>query len=137
MVLGEVLVGRFAAPGTRRRLAFPLAAGMGVPLLALAFRPPLPLAGVLLLVTGFGFAYELGIQQAFLASLPERWRGQAFGLNSTGAMGGQGLIPSATGGLASAVGAGAAMALAGAATILAALALRGPLTPMASGTEPG
>ena len=127
MVLGEVLVGRFAAPGTRRRLAFPLAAGMGVPLLALAFRPPLPLAGVLLLITGFGFAYELGIQQAFLASLPERWRAQAFGLNSTGAMGGQGLIPSATGGLASVVGAGAAMALAGAVTILAALALRGPL----------
>jgi MFS family permease len=45
MVLGEVFVGRFAAPETRRRLAFPLAAGMGVPLLALAFRPPLPLAG--------------------------------------------------------------------------------------------
>jgi MFS family permease len=128
MVLGEVFVGRFAAPETRRRLAFPLAAGMGVPLLALAFRPPLPLAGILLLVTGLGFAYQLGIQRAFLASLPERWRAQAFGLNSTGAMGGQGLVPSATGGLASVVGAGAAMALAGAVTILAALALRGPLT---------
>jgi hypothetical protein len=43
-------------------------------------------------------------------------------------MAGQGLVPTATGGLAAAFGAGAAMALAGAATILAALALRAPLT---------
>ncbi len=42
-------------------------------------------------------------------------------------MGGQGLTPSAAGGLALAVGAGPAMAIAGAVTILAALALRGPL----------
>jgi MFS family permease len=128
MLLGDVLVGRFVRPGTRRRLAFPLAAGMGVPLLALGFRLPLPLAGVLLLICGSGFAYQLGIQRAFLDSLPEGSRAQAFGLNSTGAMGGQGLTPSAAGGLALAVGAGPAMAIAGAVTILAALALRGPLT---------
>jgi MFS family permease len=128
MLLGDVLVGRFVRPGTRRRLAFPLAAGMGVPLLALGFRLPLPLAGVLLLICGSGFAYQLGIQRAFLDSLPEGRRAQAFGLNSTGAMGGQGLTPSAAGGLALAVGAGPAIAIAGAVTILAALALRGPLT---------
>jgi predicted MFS family arabinose efflux permease len=128
MLLGDVLVGRFVRPGTRRRLAFPLAAGMGVPLFALGFRLPLPLAGVLLLICGSGFAYQLGIQRAFLDSLPEGRRAQAFGLNSTGAMGGQGLTPSAAGGLALAVGAGPAMAIAGAVTILAALALRGPLT---------
>jgi predicted MFS family arabinose efflux permease len=128
MLLGEVLVGRFARPDTRRRFAFPLAAGMGVPLLGLAFRLPLPLAGVLLLICGSGFAYQLGIQRAFLDSLPEGRRAQAFGLNSTGAMGGQGLTPSAAGGLALAAGAGPAMAIAGAVTILAALALHGPLT---------
>jgi len=128
MLLGEVLVGRFVRPGARRRLAFPLAAGMGLPLLAMAFRLPLPLVGVLLLICGSGFAYQLGLQRAFLDSLPEGRRAQAFGLNSTGAMGGQGLTPSAAGGLALAVGAGPAMAIAGAATILAALALRGPLT---------
>jgi hypothetical protein len=43
-------------------------------------------------------------------------------------MTGQGLIPPLAGGLALAVGAGAAMTVAGAATILAALLLRGPLT---------
>ena len=60
-----------ARPGTRTRLAFPLAAAMGVPLLALVFRPPLPLACLALLASGAGFAYQLGIQQAFLDSLPE------------------------------------------------------------------
>jgi hypothetical protein len=133
MLLGDVLVGRFVRPGLRRRLAFPLAAGMGIPLLALACRLPLPLVGALLLVCGFGFAYQLGIQRAFLDSLPGGSRAQAFGLNSTGSMGGQGLTPSAAGGLALAVGAGPAMAIAGAVTILAVLALRGPLTGRTTG----
>jgi len=128
MLIGDLLVGRFCAPATRTRLAFPLAAAMGVPLLALVFRPPLPLACLALLACGAGFAYQLGIQQAFLDSLPERRRGQGFGLNSTGMMGGQGLTPAVAGALAGATGAAAAMAVAGAATAVAALALRGPLT---------
>lgn len=128
MLLGDVIVGRFCRPRTRRRLALPLAAAMGVPLFALAFRPPLPMAAVALFACGTGFAYALGIQQAFLDSLPARLRGRAFGLNSTGIMGGQGLFPTAAGGLASAFGAGVAIAVAGAATVLAALVLRGPLT---------
>jgi len=128
MVLGEVLIGRFCPPARRRRLAFPLVAAMGIPLLAFFCRPSLPLAGLALLVVGLGFAYQLGIQQAFLDSLPEQRRGQAFGLNSTGAMGGQGLIPPAAGALAALLGAGPAMAIAGVATVLAALALHRPLT---------
>jgi predicted MFS family arabinose efflux permease len=132
MLLGDVVVGRFCRPAARQRLAFPLAALMGVPLLALAFRPPLPVTGAVLFACGFGFAYMLGVQQAFLDSLPGRLRGQAFGLNSTGTMTGQGLIPPVTGGLAAAFGAGPAMAIAGAVTILAALLLRGPLTGRAS-----
>ena len=128
MLLGDVIVGRFCRPRGRQRLAFPLAAFMGVPLLVLVFRPPLPLAAAVLFATGFGCAYSLGIQQAFLDSLPDRLRGQAFGLNSTGLMTGQGLLPAATGALAAMAGAGGAMAVAGAATVLAALLLRGPLT---------
>jgi predicted MFS family arabinose efflux permease len=127
MLIGDLLVGRFCTPATRTRLAFPLAAAMGVPLLALVFRPPLPLACLALLACGAGFAYQLGIQQAFLDSLPERRRGQGFGLNTTGTMGGQGLTPAVAGALAGSVGAAAAMAAAGAATVLAAFALRGPL----------
>jgi predicted MFS family arabinose efflux permease len=128
MLLGDLVVGRFCRPAARQRLAFPLAALMGAPLLALAFRPPLPVTGTVLFACGFGFAYLLGVQQPFLDSLPDRLRGQAFGLNWTGMMAGQGLIPPVAGGLAAASGAGPAMAVAGAATILAALLLRGPLT---------
>ena len=101
---------------------------MGVPLLAFFFHPPAPLAGAALCVSGLGYGYQLGIQQAFLDSLPPQLRGQAFGLSATGTMGGQGLIPPAAGGLAAALSAGTAMAVAGAATIVAAFALHGPLT---------
>jgi MFS family permease len=128
MLLGDVLVGRFCRPRTRTRLALPLAAVTGAALLPFIVRPPLPAAALILLTSGFGFAYQVGIQQAFLDSLPPRLRGQAFGLNSTGAMGGQGLIPPLAGVLASALGPAPAMALAGAATVVAALALRAPLT---------
>ena len=128
MLLGDLLVGRFCAPATRMRLAFPLAAAMGVPLLGLVFHPPLPLACLALLACGTGFAYQLGIQQAFLDSLLERRRGQGFGLSSTGTMAGQGLTPALVGALAGGIGAAAAMAVAGTATALAALALRGALT---------
>ena len=136
MLLGDLLVGRFCTPATRTRLAFPLAAAMGLPLLVPVFRPPLPLACLALLASGAGFAYQIGIQQAFLDSLPEERRGQGFGLASTGTMGGQGLTPALAGALAGALGAAAAMAVAGAATVLAALALRGPLTGTIIGSAP-
>lgn len=137
MLLGDVIVGRYCLPAVRERLAFPLAAAMGVPLVALLARPPVPLAALALLACGFGFAYELGLQRAFLDSLPDGLRGQAFGLNATGGMGGQGLFPPVAGALALAFGAGAAMAIAGLATVLAALALRHPLTGRWRATGPG
>ena len=128
MLLGDLLAARFCPPAARRRLVFPLVVTMGAPLLAMPFRPPLPLAALALLACGAGFAYQLGLQQAFLDSLPERRRGQGFGLCTTGAMGGQGLTPAVTGALAGSLGAGVGMAIAGAATIAASLALRGHLT---------
>jgi MFS family permease len=81
-----------------------------------------------LLACGAGFAYQIGIQQAFLDSLPEGRRGQGFGLGATGTMAGQGLTPALAGALAGVLGAAAAMAVAGAATVLAALSLHRPLT---------
>ena len=129
MLLGDGLVGRFCRPRTRERLAFPLALLLGVPLLAIVFHLPVLLAVAALFVSGLSFGYQLGIQQTFLDAVPPRLRGQAFGLNSTGLMGGQGLIPPVVGALAGAAGIGAAIAVAGASTVLAALALRRPLTP--------
>ena len=71
------------------------------------------------------------------AAIADGLRGQAFGLNATGGMGGQGLFPPVAGALALAFGAGAAMAIAGLATVLAALALRAPLTGRWRATGPG
>jgi hypothetical protein len=77
---------------------------------------------------GFGVAYVLGLQRPFLDSVPSELRGQAFGLNSTGVMSGQGLAPWGTGGLATILGPAGAMAAAGCAGVAAVLALYRPLT---------
>ena len=136
MLLGDLLAARFCPPAARGRLVFPLVVTMGMPLLALPFRLPLPLAGLALLACGAGFAYQLGLAQPFLDSLPERRRGQGFGLSTTGAMGGQGLTPAMTGALAGVLGASAVMAIAGAATIVTGLALRSHFTGHLTGPSP-
>jgi predicted MFS family arabinose efflux permease len=129
MLAGEAVIGRFCAPRTRERLTLPLAAGMGLPLLGFVALPPIPVAAMLILATGFGFGYELGIERSFLDALPTGAQGQAFGLRSTGLMTGQGLGPAAAGAVAGALGPGPTMAIAGGCCVAAALALRGALTP--------
>jgi MFS family permease len=129
MLVGDLVVGRCMRPSARERVAFPLAASMGLPLLVFGLHPDLPVAAGLLGLAGAGFGYALGIQQAFLDSLPETLRGQAFGLSTTGLMGGQGLGPPVAGALAAVLGVGPAMSVAGAATVLAAFALHPHLRP--------
>ena len=128
MLAGDVLVGRFCRPALRQRLVLPLLVVTGAPLLALPLHPPWLVVAAALFCCGFGFGYQLGIQQAFLDSLPEGLRGQGFGLLSTGLMGGQGVTPPLAGALAAAAGPAAAMAAAGTATVLAACCLRRALT---------
>ena len=129
MLLGDVAVGRLCRPASRGRLAFPLALLVGVPLLAFVFRPSLLLAAAALFAAGVGCAYPLGLQQALLDSMPAGLRGQGFGLNTTGMMGGQGLLPAAFGALAAILGPSGAIAAAGAATLLAVVGLRRQLQP--------
>jgi hypothetical protein len=129
MLVGALVLGRFCRPRTRERLALPLAIALGLPLLVFALGPTLPVAGALLVTSGLCCGYGTGIQRIFVDSLPEGRRGQAFGLASTGMMGGQGLSPPLAGALAVAVGVGGAMAACGALVVLSALALRHPLSP--------
>ena len=128
MLAGDVVIGRFCRPAMRRRLVFPLALMTGAPLLALILHPPWLVVAAALFGCGFGFGYMLGIQQAFLDSLPEGLRGQGFGLLSTGLMGGQGVTPPLAGAVAAVAGPAAAMAATGAATVLATCCLRHALT---------
>jgi predicted MFS family arabinose efflux permease len=126
MFAGDLVVGRFLAPRTRERLVAPLVGLLGLPLIALAAAAP-PLAALgLLLVAGFGFAYKLGLQRAFLDALPQERRGQAFGLLTSGLMTAQGVGPAVFGALATVTGAGAAIALAGTATIACLTFIRAP-----------
>jgi predicted MFS family arabinose efflux permease len=128
MVIGNFVVGRIFRPPARRRLAFPLAVITGAPLLIFAFHLSLPLASGALLISGFGFGYGLGIQRAFLDSVRPALRNQAFGLNATGLMGGQGVIPPVMGWLAAVLGTGFAIMIAGASAVVSAIALYGSLT---------
>jgi Na+/melibiose symporter-like transporter len=124
MLLGNFVVGRLCAPAVRERLVLPLTMLVGAPLLAFAWRPPLVVAALALAVSGTGLAYSLGLQRAFAEAVPRHLRGQGFGLASTGLMGGQGLLPSAFGGVATVLGAGGAMAIAGASVVAGALLTR-------------
>lgn len=128
MLTGEIAIGRFCRPHIRERLCFPMATLMGLPLLAFAIPISVPVGAALLAATGAGFGYQLGLQQRFLDAIPHHLQGQAFGLRTTGLMGGQGAGPVAAGGLAAAFGPGAAITATGAATVLAGLWLHDTLT---------
>jgi predicted MFS family arabinose efflux permease len=128
MLTGTWLVGRFCGPAARQRLALPLALLTCLSWVVFVVRPPLAGSVVLMFADGFGVAYVLGLQRPFLDSVPSELRGQAFGLNSTGAMSGQGLAPWGTGGLATILGPAGAMAAAGCAGVASVLALYRPLT---------
>jgi predicted MFS family arabinose efflux permease len=128
MMAGTWLIGRFCRPATRQRLALPLALLTGLPWLVFLIHPPLWVLAIAMFGCGCGFAYELSIQQQFLDSVPGELRGQAFGLNSTGLMSGQGFTPWLSGALAGILGPAGAMAAAGGAGIASSLALYRALT---------
>ncbi|MEV7780075.1 MFS transporter [Kitasatospora sp. NPDC088351] len=108
MLTGALVVGRLVRPPVRERLVAPLAAVMGLPLLAFAAGPGAGLSAVLLLCAGTGFAYSLGLQRAFLDAVPAAAQGQAFGLLHSGTMTLQGVGPACFGVLATVAGTGAA-----------------------------
>ncbi|MFH9366026.1 MFS transporter [Streptomyces anulatus] len=120
MLVGDLLVGRFLRPHTRERLVVPLVALAGLPLIGFAAEPGVGVSSCLLLVSGLGYAYGLGLQRPFLDALPQDGRGQAFGLAGSGSMTLQGVGPVCLGAVAAAIGTGGAIALAGGAAVLTA-----------------
>ncbi|MFE4175503.1 MFS transporter [Streptomyces sp. NPDC056909] len=125
MLAGDLAVGRFVRPATRERLVPALVVVLGLPLAGFALNPPWVVCAVLLLVTGTGFAYALGLQRPFLDAVPEARRGQAFGLLSAGLMSVQGVGPAVFGTVAEFTDVGMAMALAGLATVCVAGGMAG------------
>lgn len=126
MLIGDLVIGRFVRPSWRERLSGPLVLLLGAPLLLLPAAPPLPVTAALLVLSGFGFAYSLGLQRAFLEAAPENRVGQMFALLSTGLMALQGVGPLLAGALAELTTPATAIACAGAATMLVAVTTRKP-----------
>jgi hypothetical protein len=82
MIIGNLVAGRLLTPSPRH--VAPLILLLGLPFTAFPLNPHPAILAVLAVVSGTGFAYTLGIQQAFLDAVPSLARGQAFGLLSTG-----------------------------------------------------
>ncbi|MFE7892775.1 MFS transporter [Streptomyces sp. NPDC057412] len=120
MLAGDLLVGRLLRPPTRERLVVPLTALTGLPLVGFSAGPGVGVSSCLLLLSGFGLAYGLGLQRPFLDALPQDGQGQAFGLLGSGSMTLQGLGPACFGAVAAGIGTGGAIALAGGAAVLTA-----------------
>jgi MFS family permease len=99
-VASELLAGTLLGPAARERVTVPLAAASLLPMTAFATDPPLPVAIVLLLLTGLCAAYALGMDKWFVEEVPESLRGQAMSLMGAGIMTLQGIGMAAGGAIA-------------------------------------
>jgi predicted MFS family arabinose efflux permease len=127
MLAGNLIVGRWIRPRMRERVAPALVGLMGSPLMILLDRPPLVVTAGLLVLTGTGFAYSLGLQRRLLHATPRERQGQLFALLSTGLMALQGVGPLVFGAVAQIAGPGAAIAAAGACTVAGAMLAKPPI----------
>ena len=78
----------------------PLAAAACGVLILFAFRPPLPIALMVLAVSGLFDCYQLAANASFVAATPARQRSQAFGIAQGGMSLGQGVAIVTAGALA-------------------------------------
>ncbi|WP_424528197.1 MFS transporter [Sphaerisporangium viridialbum] len=90
-ITSETLVGSLLGPRGRARLTMPVAVLAMLPALGYAFEPSLGWALVCQILTGCGISYSLGLDQWFIAAVPEELRGRAMTLMTAGLMTAQGL----------------------------------------------
>ncbi|MEU8225202.1 MFS transporter [Kribbella sp. NPDC048915] len=89
-VLGELVVARFT-PSVRRRLVVPLLLVSQLPAIAFVAVPPVPVAAVLLAISGAGFAFNQGIDPLILQHADPAYRGRLFTVQGSGMMAIQGV----------------------------------------------
>lgn len=102
-IVGEVLAGSLLGPRGRERVVLPVAAVLLLPFLLYAVRPPLGLALPAVALAGMGMAYTLGLDQWFVAAVPDELRGRAMTVQTAGTMTLQGLGMALAGAAAEAV----------------------------------
>jgi predicted MFS family arabinose efflux permease len=89
--VGAVMFGRLVRPQQRLRWMGRLAILSCAVLILFAFRPPLPVALVVLAVSGIFDCYQLAANAEFVSAVPPHQRSQAFGIAQGGMNLGQGL----------------------------------------------
>jgi predicted MFS family arabinose efflux permease len=89
--VGAIGFSRFVDPARRIRWMSPLAMAACGTLVLFVFRPPLPIALVLLSVSGIFDCYQLAANASFVAATPAQQRSQAFGIAQGGMSLGQGV----------------------------------------------
>jgi MFS family permease len=109
-------------PERRMRFLGLLALAACVPLVFCALKPGLAITVLLWALSGLASSYHLPASAAFVQAVPDRQRGQAFGVASTALKSSQGLGILAAGLLAEPFGPATALALMGAAGVLVAAA---------------
>jgi predicted MFS family arabinose efflux permease len=90
-IVSETLAGTLLGPAGRARLTLVVAVACMLPSLGYVFEPSFGWALALQVATGFGMAYSLGLDQWFMAAVPEGLRGRAMTVMTAGLMTAQGL----------------------------------------------
>jgi predicted MFS family arabinose efflux permease len=121
--VGAIAFSRLVAPPTRVRWMGPLAAVASGVLVLFVFRPPLPVALVLLGVSGIFDCYQLAANASFVSATPARQRSQAFGIAQGGMSLGQGVAIVMAGALAEHYAPSLVIAASGAVGAVAAIAI--------------
>jgi predicted MFS family arabinose efflux permease len=127
-VAGMLTAGSRLSPSTRLRLMVPLAAWTFLPLLCFGTRPGLVPAMALLILSGLGWAYSIGLDQRLLEVTPERLRGRTLSLATSGLMVANGLGFAAAGAAAELASPRTVIVASGLAGLLAVMLLARPLT---------
>ncbi|MEV0775876.1 MFS transporter [Streptomyces sp. NPDC050433] len=90
-IAAELVAGAALSPRSRARIVLPSAALGLLPLLVYAVTPGMTLALVALALSGVGAVYVIGLDQWFVAAVPDELRGRAMTLMTAGLMTIQGL----------------------------------------------
>ncbi|MER7789121.1 MFS transporter [Streptomyces sp. NPDC097640] len=99
-LVSETLAGTLLGPAGRARLTLVVAVLCMLPSLGYVFEPSFGWALALQVATGCGMSYSLGLDQWFIAAVPEELRGRAMTLLTAGLMTAQGLGMAAAGAVA-------------------------------------
>ena len=89
-ILGELVAARFP-PSTRRRLVVPLLLTSQLPAIGFVVTPSIPVAAVLLAISGAGYAFNQGIDPLILQAVDPAYRGRLFTVQTSGLMAIQGV----------------------------------------------